>query len=122
MTAQELYDRIGGNYAEALSRMMMDSFVARLIVKFVDDTSCGDLIAAWDAGNEEAAFESAHRAKGVCANLALTDLAALTSQICEALRKGNDELRASTNVDALVAELKERYGATREAIAEFAAQ
>ncbi|MBR3315250.1 MAG: Hpt domain-containing protein [Atopobiaceae bacterium] len=120
MTTKELYDRIGGDYAAALGRMQMDAFVARIIVKFADDTSCNDLFAAWDAGNERAAFEAAHRAKGVCANLGITSLATRASEICEALREGNDELRATTDVDALVAELKARYAEVIAAIAEFA--
>ena len=116
MTTKELYEKIGGDYAEALSRMYMDDFVAMVIKKYLDDTSCSDLVAAWKAGDERAAFDAAHRAKGVCANLALTELANLSSEICEALRPGNDALRASTDVDALVARLAEKHAATVEAI------
>ena len=36
MTTQELYDQIGGNYTEALSRMSMDALVARFVVRFLD--------------------------------------------------------------------------------------
>lgn len=121
MTTEELYERIGGDYADVMSRLQMDKLVARFVVRFVDDPSCADLIAAWDAGDEKAAFEAAHRAKGVCANLSLTDLARLTSGICEALRPGNEDLRATTDVDALVDELRQKYATAAEAIRSFAA-
>ena len=122
MTIQELYDRIGGNYAEIISRLQMDAFVSRFITKFADDSSCHDTIAAWEAGDERGTFEAAHRAKGVCANLSLTKLANLSSDICEAMRPGNEELRARTDVDALVAELRDSHVAALAAIAEFTAQ
>ena len=121
MTVKDLYDRIGGDYADMCRRIPMDNMISRFVVKFLDDTSCDDLFAAWDAGDEHAAFEAAHRAKGVCANLSLKRLADLSSEICEALREGNDELRASTDVDALVAELKGCHVEAIAAIKEFAA-
>ena len=122
MTVKELYAQIGADYADVSSRLPMDTLIARFVVKFLDDTSCSDIFAAWEAGDEHAAFEAAHRAKGVCANLSFAKLANLSSDICEALREGNDELRASTDVDALVAELKERYAATVAGIEAFAAE
>lgn len=122
MTVEELYEQIGGNYAEALGRMRSDKLVGRFIGKFLDDTSCQDLIDAWKAGDDEAAFNAAHTAKGVCANLSLSELATLTSDITEALRPGNDELRASTDVDALVAQLEVLYAKTYEGISAYAAQ
>ena len=121
MTVEELYTQIGGDYADALGRLRMDKLISRFVVKFLDDTSCTDLIAAWKAGDEHDAFEAAHRAKGVCANLSLKRLAELTDQICEALRPGNDELRAATDVDALVSELEDCHATTVEAIRTFAA-
>lgn len=121
MTVEELYDQIGGNYAEALRRLRSDALIGRFAVKFLDDQSCKNLIAAWEAGDEAAAFEAAHMAKGVCGNLSLTKLADLSSTITEALRPGNDELRRSTDVDALVAELEEAYAVAVKAIDDFAA-
>ncbi len=119
MTTQELYDQIGGNYTEALSRMSMDALVARFVVRFLDDSSCNEIVAAWKAGNDEAAFKAAHAAKGVCANLSLTHLSQLSSDICEALRPGNEALRAQTDVDALVAQLETDYESTIARIKEF---
>lgn len=119
MTLQELYDQIGGNYAEAISRLRMENLVGRFVVRFMDDTSCKDLMAAWAAGDDEAAFKAAHAAKGVCANLSLTRLCDLSTQICEALRPGNEALRAQTDIDALVAELSDAYDLAVEHISAY---
>ena len=122
MTVKELYDSIGGDYEEAMTRLMTDDLAARFIVKFPEDASCNDLLDAWDAHDEKAAFQAAHRAKGVCANLSLKRLAVLTSEICEALREGNEDIRAATDVGALVDELRKQYRRTIDAILSFAAE
>ena len=121
MTLQELYDRIDGNYAEAIGRLRMEKLITRFILRFTNDGACVRLQEAWAAGDDVATFEAAHAAKGVCANLSLTKLGNLASEICEALRPVNDALRASTDVDALVAELGQAYDKTVAAIKEYEA-
>lgn len=121
MTVEELYEQIGGDYAEVAKRLGSDALVSMFIVKFSDDVSCANLIEAWGKGDEKAAFEAAHMAKGVCANLALTRLASLTSAITEALRPGNEALRSATDVDALVDELATAHADTVKAIVAFSA-
>jgi len=122
MTLQELYDRIGGNYAEAMERLRMEKLISRFILRFQTDTSCPDLFKAWDAQDVEAAFAAAHAAKGVCGNLSLTELGRLSSVICEALRPGNDALRASTDIDACIAQLHTAYDNAIEQIALYEAE
>ena len=122
MTTEELYESIGGDYVEAIGRFYMDGIVAQFVVKLLNDTSCDDLFKAWEIQDIKAAFEAAHRAKGVCANLSLRRLAELTSEICEALRPGNEALRASTDVNALVDELKQQYAMAIHRISAFAAE
>lgn len=119
MTLEELYEQAGGNYDEILKRLGSESFIGRFVVRFLDDTSCAEFQKAWADGDEKAAFEAAHAAKGVCANLALTDLASVASQLTEALRPGNDELRASTDIDALAAQFEETYKSTVAAIQKY---
>lgn len=120
MTLEELYAQIDGSYAEIVARMGSAQFVSRFIVRFLDDRSIPMLISAWELGDESAAFHAAHTAKGVCANLALTRLASLSDQICEALREGNEELRAKTDVAALVNELRVAYDKDAALIRAFA--
>ena len=47
MTVKELYDQIGGNYDEVIGRLFTDELVKRILEKFLDDTMCPDLVAAW---------------------------------------------------------------------------
>ena len=119
MTLQELYEAIGGSYEEAIGRLQSDALVGRFIVKLLEDNSCSRLISCWKNGDEAAAFEAAHTAKGVCANLSVSGLAALASEITEALRPGNEALRANTDVDALVARFEESYDNAITAIAAY---
>ncbi len=121
MTLQELYSRIDGDYAEAIGRLRMEKLINRFIVRFLDDPSCKEVVRAWQAGDDKAAFQAAHSAKGVCANLSLTKLAKLASDITEALREGNEELRAQTDVDALVNELDAAYTVAVDNISAYAA-
>jgi HPt (histidine-containing phosphotransfer) domain-containing protein len=121
MTLRELYDQVGGSYDEALSRLQTEKLVGRFVVRFLDDPSCQNLFDTWERGDEKAAFEAAHAAKGVCANLSLTTLAATASAITEALRPGNESLRATTDVDSLVTELRGAYARTMELISSYAA-
>ena len=120
MTVEELYNEIGGNYDEAIGRMMSDAFVERFIVKFLDDDTCANIMVSWSDHDEEATFKASHAAKGVCGNLALPELASLATEITEALRPGNEELRAKTDIDALVAEFEAKYRKTEQCIREFA--
>jgi len=120
MTIEELYEEIDGDYAAAITRLQNEALVGRFIVKFLDDRSCSDTIESWRSGDDRAAFEAAHTAKGVCANLAITGLAKLASDITEALRPGNDDVRANTDVDDLVNRFDVAYRNVSKAIAAFA--
>ena len=116
MTVEELYEQVGGNYDDALTRLCADELIEAVLGIFLDDTTCPDIVKAWDCGDEAAAFDAAHAAKGMCMNLAFTRLGVLASDITEALRPGNEGLRASTDVDALVKELADEYGKVRSAV------
>ena len=122
MTVEELYGLIGGNYAEAKSRLMNDKLVSRFIIKFLDDTSYAQLMEGWEAGDGEAIFRASHTMKGVCGNLALTELFETADTITEAYREGNEEILAKTDVPALIEELKSKYQNTMDAINAFAAE
>lgn len=121
MTIEELYDRIGGDLEDVRKRLPSDDLIARFIVRFADDESCAQAAAAWSEGDEAAAFEAAHKAKGVCANLGLSKLLSVANDITEALRPGNSDIRATTDVDALVKLLKSEHTSTLDAIQDFSA-
>lgn len=119
MTLEELYGKIGGDYEEAVGRLRMEKLISKFVIKFLDDQSCNNLFAAWENGDDTAAFEASHAAKGVSSNLAFNAITGPASKITEALRPGNEDLRAKTDVDALVEELKSAYAVTVEEISAY---
>ena len=122
MTVQELYENIGGNIQSALRILQMDKMVARFIVRYLDESSCDRLVAAYEAGNEKGVFEASHAMKGVCANLGLDSLSAAASEICEQFRPGAARTLTKEELDGKVARLKALNDRTVEGIAAFNAQ
>ena len=88
MTLQEFYAGIGGNYDEALKRLMSDSFMLRFLGKFADGGDFAAMMEAIRAENWEDVFRYSHNLKGVCLNLELGRLARTASTICDAVRGG----------------------------------
>ena len=119
MTLQELYAAIDGSYDDAIARLGSDALIERILGKFLSDTTCPGVVEAWNSGDAAATFEAAHAAKGVCMNLAFSRLGVLASDITEALRPGNEALRASTDVDALVSELATEYELVRAGVSAY---
>lgn len=121
MTLDDLYTKVGGSYGDAIAYLRSERLASRLLVRFLDDTSCARLLTAWDEHDWDGAFRAAHEAKGVCANLYLTKLAALADDVTEALRP---QVRTEESVAAVadtVEELREAYYATIDAIAAYVA-
>lgn len=121
MTVQELYDLIG-NYEEVKSRLMSDRIVAKFIVKFLNDPSYEQLMQAWDQKNSEMIFKASHTLKGVCANLALSELYETANRIAEAYRPGQEQTQFRENMPDLMAALQSQYEKTVQAIQQFASE
>ncbi len=111
-TLREAYQSIGADYEDVLHRLMdSDAMVARFAGKFVGDPSMGQLDDALAAQDVQAAFRAAHTLKGVAQNLGLENLYGPASELTEALRAGSMD-----GADALVAAVREQYGATLAAL------
>lgn len=67
-------------------------------------------------GNREEAFRAAHTIKGVCSNLAFTQLLQFSSQLTELLREDGGD---SEQVQALFGQVRESYQRTAQAIRSF---
>ena len=98
MTLSDVYKTLNGNYDEAKTRMMNDSFLEKMLLKFIKDDSMKKLDEELKKGNIKEAFMAAHTLKGVAANFAFTQLFNQASLRTENLRKGKlpenmDELR-----------------------------
>ena len=86
MNLRECYERFGGDYDDALSRMMNESFVERFLIKFLDDPTAVSMKAAVETGNVPELFKGAHTMKGVAGNLGFTRLNEASSALTEHLR------------------------------------
>lgn len=74
MTVKELYEKIHGNYQSALSMMMMDDFIKRMLTKFVQSNPGEQLFEAYQRKDYQGVFAASHSLKGVAGNLALTSI------------------------------------------------
>lgn len=104
MNVKEFYASINGDYQHALSIMMNDSLIERMIAKFMSNNSYQEMIDAYDKKDYASLFPLAHSFKGVTGNLALTELYEISSIITEATRNG-----ATPNLDNEIKALKDRY-------------
>ena len=79
----------GANVDEGLSRCMNnEAFYLRLVGMAAADSGFSELSAALEKNDLKAAFEAAHKLKGVFANLSLTPLFTPASELTELLRNG----------------------------------
>ncbi len=116
MTIQECYAALGGDYEDVIGRLRSERLVQKFVLKFPDDGSYRLLLSSLEEGNDAEAFRAAHTIKGMCQNLSFTRLANSSSELTEALRRGDREAAL-----ALLPQVKEDYERTTAAIAGFKA-
>ena len=81
----------GANVDEGLARCMNnEAFYLKLVDKVLKDKGFEELRAAVEANDLDAAFEAAHKLKGVLANLALTPLCEPVNEMVELLRNRSE--------------------------------
>lgn len=86
------FEEAGINYDQAINRFMnKQEMYEKFLVRFTNDKSYGELKAAIEANDCDAAFRAAHTLKGVTANLAMDSLTKAASDTTEKLRAGNIE-------------------------------
>ncbi len=116
MTEKEFYDQIGGDYREAVGRLMKDALVRKFVLKFKADPSYAGLKAAVEARDWETAFGYAHTLKGVVQNLAFFRLSAVSVTLTDALRPANREMLTAQQADAMLAAVTAEYETVYRAI------
>ena len=116
MSLKDCYEALGGSYDEALGRLRSERILQKFVLKFLDDGSYAELLAAMEAKDGETAFRAAHTIKGVCLNLGFDTLFKSSNTLCEALRGGwtDDAL-------PLLIPVQEDYRRTADAITAFKA-
>ncbi len=116
MTLSELYQSIEGDYEQAMRVLCMEKMIDKYIRKFPETGVIDALLQAGKAGDDKAIFENAHAAKGVCANLGLIKLAALSAALADEFRPGHSRAMSDTQVRGVFSELDALYRKTQERI------
>ena len=116
MTVKEFYAAIGGNYNDALQRLMNDALIHRFLMKFPADKSFEQLKTALDNQDVEAAFSAAHTLKGVALNLAFDRLAKASVVLTDALRAENREAYSFDDFGTMFADVEKEYAAVCAAL------
>lgn len=119
MTLKELYEKIGGNYDQALRVLRMEKLLDKHIRKLTKNGAVEQLIAAGAAMNATELFERAHAVKGVCANLGLTELSDAASEISEEFRPGNPRRMSDAEVAQRIAKIEALYKVTADGISRY---
>ena len=104
MDVKRFYDETGSNYQTALSIMMNDVLIERMLKMFMEKNAYNAIIEAYKANNIKEVFLSAHALKGVAGNLALTKLYEIACELTEATRD-----KEETNIDNEVEKLISQY-------------
>ena len=98
---------------------MNDKLIAKFAIRFLDDPSYGQLMAAWEKGDAAEIFKAAHTMKGVCANLAFTKLTELVSEVTEEYRPGQEHRMSDEMISDTVNSLRVQYQKTVEEIKKY---
>lgn len=91
MTLDKVYESLGGDYNEVLSRLKSEALIKRLIKMFPEDTSYNTFCIALKQNNIKKAFVAVHSLVGVCKTLGYAKLEQSASAVTEALRGGTDD-------------------------------
>lgn len=121
MTVKELYEEIGGNYGNALSRLMKDRLIEKFALKFLQDASFSKLSEAVEKEDWTEAFHEAHTVKGVALNLAFDKLGESASALTDALRPENAGSIEAEKIKALYAAVASDYMLTVDGIKKYQA-
>ncbi len=119
MTLEELYSKMGGNFAHAKQIMKMDKLIDKYIRRLKDSNFDERMAEAAETMDSTGLFESAHAMKGVCANLGLDELADAAEEITEEFRPGNARKLTDEEAGAKVAAALEKYRYSLACIEEY---
>ena len=89
MTLFEFYSSLGESFDDVLSRLRLESRIAKYLGLFLNDPSFDELKNAFAKNDAKTAFRAAHTLKGVAANLGLNKLSSSSSELTEDLRPGS---------------------------------
>ena len=117
MTIKELYESINGDYNKAVSIMMNDSFISRMLIEFSKTELINELIEAYQNKDFKTVFEKSHSLKGICGNLALSPLYKLSSIITEKTRNYSEI--SNIDLDEEITKLNDEFQHLKELISQL---
>lgn len=104
MTLEEFYAQVGGSLDEAKRRLYKEELIKKYLKMFPADESFSGLKAAVDAQDWKQVFAITHNLKGMAANLELTRLFEVSSNLCEDTRNGAPTGDAVAQYNAIASE------------------
>ena len=119
MTLQELYQRIGGDYDQALRVLHIEKLIDKHIRKFPKNGVVDTLLDAGKTMDPTGLFETAHAVKGVCANLGLTVLSDAAAEITEEFRPGNARKLSDAEIGEKLHKIEDMYNRIKEGIRQY---
>lgn len=109
MTLKELYSAIDGDYDAAMRVLRVEKLLDKHIKKLPANTVFASLFEAGKTTDPVGLFESAHAIKGVCSNLGLLKLAALSEEVCNEFRPGCERKLTDAEVAERISEIEALY-------------
>lgn len=106
MTVRECYEKLGGDYDDAMSRVGSEKFISKYLLKFLDLTDFNDMIEAISIKDWDAAFRASHNLKGIALNLSFTKLAGDGASLCDTMRHGAPVIDITELKDKVSADYK----------------
>jgi len=119
MTLQELYENIGGDYAQAVRVLHVEKLIDKHIRKFPKNGVVDAVLSAGKTMDPTALFETTHALKGVSANLGLTGICEVASEITEDFRPGATRRFTDAEITEKLGKLEELYRKTSESIKQY---
>lgn len=115
MNVREFYAAVGGDYDEAMGRLLTEKRIVKYLRKLPETGDVAGMNTAFASGNWEDAFRFSHNVKGVSLNLSLTSLANSAAELCDTVRHGAPQVDFS----GMLADVNEKYDFTVKAIGEI---
>lgn len=119
MTLQELYENMGGDYAQAMRVLHVEKLVDKHIRKFPKNGVVDAVLSAGKSMDPTALFETTHALKGVSANLGLTGICEIASEITEDFRPGTTRKFTDAEITEKLSKLEDLYRKTSESIKQY---
>ena len=116
MKAEMFYAAVNGDWQDVMGRLMKEERVVKFLRRFAAGTEMKDLEDALAAENWEGAFRASHTLKGVAANLGLSQLYRMSSELCEELRPC---VKPTKDISGMAEEIRKNYADTVAMIAEI---